>query len=71
MYTRIVLGDDIWFIVNESLHEVIEKFNGPENTLTANVIDGYEVSIVKSRIICFVSVSITQELNVEVNEEEE
>ena len=70
MYTRIVLGNDIWFVVDESLEEVAEKYNDELSTITANVIDGYEISIVKDRIICFVSVNITEALNIDVAEEE-
>jgi hypothetical protein len=70
MYTRIILGNDIWFVVDESIEEITEKFNNDSSTLSAKVIDGYEIAIVKDRIICFVSVSITEELNVEVAEEE-
>lgn len=70
MYTRIILGNDIWFVVDESIEEITEKFNSDSSTLNAKVIDGYEIAIVKDRIICFVSVSITEELNIEVAEEE-
>lgn len=69
MYTRIIIGNDIWFVVDESIEEIKEKFNDSSTTLTANVIDGYEVSIIKEKILCFVAVSITNELNVEVKED--
>lgn len=65
MYTRIILGDNIWFIVNESIDEIINKFNDNSSTFKANVIDGYEVAIIKDRVMCFVSVSITNELNID------
>ena len=69
MYTRIIIGNDIWFVVDESLEDVLVKFNNSMSTLNVNVIDGYEVSIVKEKILCFVAVSITSELNVEVKED--
>jgi hypothetical protein len=70
MYTRIILGDDIWFVVDESIDEVIVKFDDDSSFIKANVIDGYEVALVKSRILGFISVSITKELNIDVPEEE-
>jgi len=70
MYTRIILGDEIWFIVDESIDEIIAKFDNDSSVMKANVIDGYEIALVKNRIIGFVSVSITKELNIDVPEEE-
>jgi hypothetical protein len=70
MYTRIILGDEIWFIVDESIDEIIAKFDNDSSIMKANVIDGYEIALVKNRIIGFVSVSITKELNIDVPEEE-
>ena len=70
MYTRIILGDDIWFVVDESIDEVIAKFDNDSSVIKANVIDGYEVALIKNRIVGFVSVSITKELNIDVPEEE-
>jgi hypothetical protein len=70
MYTRIILGDDIWFVVDESIDEVIAKFDNDSSVIKANVIDGYEIALIKNRIVGFVSVSITKELNIDVPEEE-
>ena len=70
MYTRIILGDEIWFVVDESIDEIIAKFDNDSSIMKANVIDGYEIALVKNRIIGFVSVSITKELNIDVPEEE-
>ena len=70
MYTRVILGNDIWFIVDESLEEITAKFNDESKTFSARVIDGYDISVIKDRVICLVSVSITQELNIPVEEEE-
>jgi len=70
MYTRIILGNDIWFVVDEAVEDIVAKFNDNSSVITARVIDGYDVSVIKSKILCFVSVSITQELNIEVPEEE-
>ena len=71
MYTRVVLGDNIWFVVNESIDEIINKFNDDSSVFKANVIDGYEIAIIKDRVLCFVSVSITNELNIETLDEVE
>lgn len=71
MYTRIVLGDDIWFIVEESIDEIIDKFNNSESVLNARVIDGYDVALVKEKIICFVSVSIAEQLNIDLKEDQD
>jgi hypothetical protein len=70
MYTRIILSDEIWFVVDESIDEIIAKFDNDSSVMKANVIDGYEIALVKNRIIGFVSVSITKELNIDVPEEE-
>jgi hypothetical protein len=61
MYTRIVLGDDIWFVVDESIDKIVKKFDDKSSVITTNVIDGYEVSIIKNKIICFVAVTISEE----------
>lgn len=58
MNTRIVLGDNIWFVVNESVEEIINIFNSKGSILKATVIDGYEVAIVKDRVICFVEANV-------------
>ena len=65
MSTRIVLGENIWFVVDESLDEIVNKFHDNGLTFKANVIDGYEIAVVKERVICFVSVNITNELNID------
>jgi hypothetical protein len=61
MHTRIVLGDDIWFVVDENIDAVVKKFNDKSLVIKTNVIDGYEVSIVKDKVLCFVSVTISDE----------
>lgn len=71
MYTRIVLGNDIWFVVDESIGEIIDKFNSRQPTLTARVIDGYDIALVKEKIICFVSVNITEQLGIDVEDTED
>jgi hypothetical protein len=71
MYTRIILGNDIWFVVDESMQQIVDKFNNNDATLTANVIDGYEISVIKEKIICFVSVNITEELNIPLLQDED
>jgi hypothetical protein len=71
MYTRVVLGENIWFTVSESINEIVNKFNDDSSVFKANVIDGYEIAIVKDRVLCFVSVSITNELNIEPLDEVE
>jgi hypothetical protein len=58
MNTRIVLGDNIWFVVNESVEEIINIFNSKGSILKATVVDGYEVAIVKDRVICFVEANV-------------
>ena len=63
MYTRIVLGDNIWFVVDEPIASIVEKFNDESSTIDTRVIDEYDVSIIKDRIICFVSVNIEKETN--------
>ena len=63
MYTRIVLGDNIWFVVDEPIANIVEKFNDESSTIDTRVIDEYDVSIIKDRIICFVSVNIEKETN--------
>ena len=63
MYTRIVLGDNIWFVVDEPIENIVEKFNDGSSTVDTRVVDEYDVSIIKDRIICFVSVNIEKETN--------
>ena len=58
MPTRIVLSDNLWFVVEESISELIPQFESNSKTLAVNVIDGYKTSIVKNRIACFVHVTI-------------
>ncbi len=58
MPTRIVLSDNIWFVVEQSVKEVSSLFELNSKTMTVSVIDGYEASIVKDRIACFVDVIV-------------
>jgi hypothetical protein len=58
MATRVVLSDNIWFVVEESVKDLSSLFESNSKTMTINVIDGYEASIVKDRIACFVNVIV-------------
>lgn len=57
MSTRIVLGENIWFVVDESLDEIMNRFDNDSTLIKANCIDGYEIAVIKDRIVCMVSVS--------------
>jgi hypothetical protein len=58
MATRVVLSDNIWFVVEETVKELSSLFESNSKTMTIHVIDGYEASIVKDRIACFVDVIV-------------
>ena len=58
MATRVVLSDNIWFIVEETVKELSSLFESNSKTMIVHVIDDYEVSIVKDRIACFVDVIV-------------
>lgn len=58
MATRVVLSDNIWFVVEESVKDLSSLFESNSKTMTIHVIDGYEASIVKDRIACFVDVVV-------------
>ena len=69
MNTRIVLGDNVWFTVTESIDELMERYI-ESSIFKANVIDGYEIAIVKDKILCLVSVSVSDTVD-EINEIED
>lgn len=58
MATRVVLSDNIWFVVEESVKDLSSLFESNSKTMMIHVIDGYEASIVKDRIACFVDVIV-------------
>jgi hypothetical protein len=58
MATRVVLSDNIWFIVEETVKELSSLFESNSKTMIVHVIDDYEASIVKDRIACFVDVIV-------------
>ena len=59
MATRIILSDNIWFVVEEDVKELSSLFESNSKTMIVHVIDGYEASMVKDRIACFVDVIVS------------
>ena len=58
MATRVVLSDNIWFVVKDTVDDLSLLFESNSKTMIVHVIDGYEASIVKNRIACFVDVIV-------------